>query len=251
MTSSNPATPPPQLKSFQDSYSRYLRAPDENTLPEGIPARRSRVYEELLFNNVCSFLDRCFPVSRSLLSENEWRRVNRRFYQDWQCHTPYFSRIPWEFVQYMENAAESLALAEWYTELLDYEWRELEVDLHPDSVPKVHLPADDYYSLRLNPTLRNLQYQWPVHQIRKDHIPYEPKPTFLLVFRSFDHRIHFMEINAMTSTLLQILQDMPAHPHAVIARLAELMPAANPNALQEFGSSLLLDLLQKNVVILA
>jgi hypothetical protein len=251
MTSPNPPNPPPHLVHFQDSYSRYLRAPKENTLPEGIPRRRSRVYEELLFNNICGFLDRCFPVARTLQDESDWRRLSRCFYRDWQCHTPYFSRIPREFVRYIENSAQGLGLADWFAELLDYEWRELEVDIHQDKVSRVHLPTDENYQIQLNPTLQNLQYHWPVHKISKGNIPAEPKPTFLLVFRSFDHRVHFMEINAMTSALLQTLQNMPGHPSAVIANLADLMPTANREALQEFGAPLLLDLLQKNVVVLA
>lgn len=243
--------PPPQLQDFQDVYSRYLRAPQQEPLPEGIPARRSRVYEDLLFNNVCGFLDRCFPVARSLLDENAWRRLNRHFYQHWQCHTPYFSRIPLEFVRHLQAAASDLELPEFFAELVDYEWRELDVDLHPEKVPRVHLPTDDNYRLKLNPTLQNLQYQWPVHQISKTNIPDAPKPTFLLVYRSYDHRVHFMEVNAVTAALLQILQETPAHPNAAIAHLAELMPTVNRQALQEFGTPLLLDLLQKNVLVIA
>ena len=156
-----------------------------------------------------------------------------------------------EFVRHMQTAAHDLELPEWFAELLDYEWRELEVDLHPEKVPRVHLPTDDSYSLKLNPTLQNLQYQWPVHHISKNNLPDEPKPTFLLVFRSFDHRVHFMEVNALTSALLQIVREMPAHPNDVIAALGQLMTTANQQTLREFGTPLLLDLLQKNVVVLA
>jgi Uncharacterized protein conserved in bacteria len=243
-------SPPTQLQNFQDHYSRYLRAPFENTLVTDIPARRSQVYEELLFNNVCGFLDRCFPVARSLLDENTWRQLNRNFYRDWQCHTPYFSRIPREFVQYMENTPTP-EVGEWFSELLDYEWRELEADTHPAEVPHIQTPNGNDCFLRVNPTLQNLQYQWPVHQISNSFIPTEAKPTFLLAYRRWDHRVEFMEINAMTAALLQILQQAPADPDTVIATLAELLPEANHQVLRDFGKPLLLDLLQKNVVVLA
>jgi hypothetical protein len=246
----NELSPPAHLQDFQDSYSQYLRAPTEKTLFADIPARRSQVYEELLFNNVCGFLDRCFPVARSLLDENTWRQLNRNFYRDWQCHTPYFSRIPFEFAQYMANTSAP-DLGVWFSELLDYEWRELEADTHPAEVPHIQTPSSDNYGLRVNPTLQNLQYQWPVHQISKSFIPAEPKPTFLLVYRRCDHRVEFMEINAMTAALLQILQQEPAPPDTVIATLAELLPEGNHQVLRDFGKLLLLDLLQKNVVVLA
>ena len=32
--------------------------------PAGVPARRMEVYNELLFNNICGFLDACFPLCR-------------------------------------------------------------------------------------------------------------------------------------------------------------------------------------------
>jgi hypothetical protein len=246
----NELSPPVQLQDFQDSYSQYLRAPTEKTLFADIPARRSQVYEELLFNNVCGFLDRCFPVARSLFDEKQWRQLNRNFYRDWQCHTPYFSRIPWEFVQYMANTSTP-DVGAWFSELLDYEWRELEADTHPAEVPHIQTPSSDNYGLRVNPTLQNLQYQWPVHQISKSFIPTEPKPTFLLVYRRCDHRVEFMEINAMTAALLQILQQEPTHPDTVIATLAELLPEGNHQVLRDFGKLLLLDLLEKNVVALA
>ncbi len=243
-------SPPIQLQNFQDHYSRYLRAPAKSTVIGDIPARRSQVYEELLFKNVCGFLDRCFPVARSLLDENRWRQLNRDFYRDWQCHTPYFSQIPWEFVQYMAGTSTN-EVGDWFNELLDYEWRELEADTHAARVPHIQTPTGDDYILRVNPTLQNLQYQWPVHQISQSFIPLETKPTFLLVYRRYDHRVEFMEINAMTAALLQILQQAPAHPNTVFARLAELLPEANRQALQEFGKPLLFDLLQKNVLVLA
>ncbi len=243
-------SPPALLHNFQDHYSRHLRAPAENTLVADIPARRSQVYEELLFKNVCGFLDRCFPVARSLLDENRWRQLNRDFYRDWQCHTPYFSHIPWEFVQYIASTSTH-TVGNWFGELLDYEWRELEADTHPARVPHSQTPTGDDYILRVNPTLQNLQYQWPVHQISKSFIPAEATATFLLVYRRYDHRVEFMEINAMTAALLQILQQAPAHPNAVITTLAELLPEANHQALQDFGKPLLLDLLQKNVLVLA
>jgi hypothetical protein len=243
----NELSPPAHLQDFQDSYSQYLRAPTEKTLFADIPARRSQVYEELLFNNVRGFLDRCFPVARSLLDENTWRQLNRNFYRDWQCHTPYFSRIPFEFAQYMANTSAP-DVGVWFSELLDYEWRELEVDIHPALVFQPQQAIDDNTVLHINPTLQNLHYQWPVHQISRSFIPSEPRPTFLLVYRRFDNQVEFMEINATTAVLLQIVQQEPATPEMLIRTLTELLPGSNSAALSNFGKPLLLDLIKRNVV---
>jgi hypothetical protein len=53
-----------------------------------------QVYNELLFNNLCGFLDTCFPVCPALLGEKRWRRLNRTFYRDSPLHTPWFREIP-------------------------------------------------------------------------------------------------------------------------------------------------------------
>ncbi|MCR6653505.1 MAG: putative DNA-binding domain-containing protein [Cellvibrionaceae bacterium] len=242
-------SPPSQLLNFQEHYSHHLRAPAEVALDEHIPPRRSRVYKELLFNNLCGFLDRCFPVTRSLLDESSWRQLNRAFYRDWRCQTPYFSRIPWEFVQYVSSKPNPDA-GDWFGELLDYEWRELEAEIHKSTVVHTPYPINEGAVLQVNPTLQNLQYQWPVHQISNSFIPAEPTPTFLLVYRRFDHQVQFMEINALTSVLLQILQQKPATTDALFESLAELMEGNNQQALRDSGKPLLQDLVEKNAVII-
>jgi hypothetical protein len=67
----------PAFQAFQRAFARHLRDPHHTPRPAGVPARRMAVYSELLFNNVCGFLDRCFPVLRSVVGEARWRRLNR------------------------------------------------------------------------------------------------------------------------------------------------------------------------------
>ena len=244
-----PPVPPTHLAKFQEIYAAYLRAPGERPLPEAIPPRRSRVYEELLFNNVCGFIDRCFPVARKLLTAELWLSICRQFYRDWQCQSPYFSRIPWEFVQFVTAAAASAHLPPWLAELLDYEWRELEVDLHPAVIPRVSLPVHNESTFYLNPTLQNLQYHWPVQRIRPEFLPAQPQPTFLLVYRAVDHQVRFTETNAITALLLQLLEIGPATASVLLERLAAAAPNLDAATLFNFGKPLLNQLLEQNIVL--
>ena len=70
------------FQQFQRDFGAYLRHPRGNHRPAGLPARPAGVYRELVFNNVCGFLDSCFPLCRSLLGETRWRRLNRAFLTD-------------------------------------------------------------------------------------------------------------------------------------------------------------------------
>ena len=69
------------FQDFQRDFGRHLRDPHHAPRPAGLPARRVAAYNELLFNNICGFLDACFPVSRELLGESRWRRLKLSFPQ--------------------------------------------------------------------------------------------------------------------------------------------------------------------------
>ena len=68
-----------QLRDSQFAMARYLRDPDRETPPAGIEARRLKVYEDLVYNNIESFLTSGFPVVHSLYDESDWRELVRQF----------------------------------------------------------------------------------------------------------------------------------------------------------------------------
>ena len=104
---------PASFRDFQHAFARHLRDPHHVARPAGLPARRSRVYERLLFNNVRGFVDRCFPVCRTLLGEARWTRLIRCFYRDWPMATPWFREIPREFVRYLSEADIAMPRPRW------------------------------------------------------------------------------------------------------------------------------------------
>lgn len=232
-----------QLHVFQSAFAKHLRHPARARRPAGVPARQAMIYQGLVFNNVCGFVDTCFPVAKSLMPETRWRRLCRSFFRDWPSHTPYFSRIPEQFVQFISANAGALRLPTWMPELLHYEWIELAVDTDPAE----HESNNDK-RLRLNPTLRNLAYAWPVHRISPAFRPRKPEATHLLVFRDNDDAVRFIEINAVTARLLEIIALGPISPGDAIAALAHQLGHANPDALLGHGSALLADLIRQQAL---
>jgi uncharacterized protein len=241
--------PPTALTQFQHTYSQYLRAPSTTRLPEGIPEQRSRVYESLLFNNVCGFINKCFPVAKKMVGETRWTELIRLFYERWQCHTPIFSQIPKEFVDFI--AAHDVELTEpaWLAELLHYEWLELEVDLDTGQVDRVHLLTDADTVIFTNPTLRLQQYQWPVHQLGPNNLPTTSQATILCVYRTHEFQVRFMEVNAVTGILLELLQDHPQTSQAALRQLIQHLPQLEPAQIERFGGDLIQQLVQANVLI--
>lgn len=240
----------PGFQTFQREFGRHLRDPHHAPRPAGVPARRMAVYNELLFNNICGFLDACFPVGRALLGEARWRRLNRTFYRDWPCHTSWFREIPREFVRYLNECRISQSLPAWFAELAHYEWAELAVDVM-DCTPPAHDPAADLmtHAVILNPARLDLAYTWPVHRIAPDYRPRRPQPTLLVVFRDTDDAVQFTEINAVTARLLAILAGQPTRGDEACRRIAAELQHPSPEQLLMHGATLLDDLRRQGIIL--
>lgn len=236
---------------FQQAFGKHLRDPHHVPRPAGTPERRVAVYRELVFNNLCGFVDACFPVCRSLIGDARWRRLCRTFMRDWPMHTPWFREIPREFVRYLNEAEISQPLPRWLPELAHYEWAELAVDVIDAPLPDVD-PAGDLMDgvVVLNPALMNLACAWPVHLIGEDFRPRKRQTTHLLVYRDSDDLVRFSEITPVTARLIDLLLAAePTTGRQALLRLAEELNHPDPQLLVAFGAGLLGDLLQQGIVL--
>ncbi len=237
------------FQEFQHALAQHLRDPHHTRRPAGVPPRRMAVYNELVFNNLCGFLDSCFPVSRQLLGETRWRRLCRTFGRDWPLHTPWFREIPHEFVRYLSEGRMAQILPRWLADLAHYEWAELAVD-----VMEVTLPAHDCQGdmmrarVLLNPARVDVASLWPVHRIGPAWQPRQTEPTFLVVFRDAELAVQFTEINAVTAHVLALL-DSGLTGQQAFAQLAQEMAHPDPEALQGFGQQLLNSLREQGVIL--
>ena len=238
------------FQTFQRVFGRHLRDPQHTPRPAGVPARRMAIYNELLFNNLCGFLDPCFPVCRVLLGESRWRRLCRTFYRDWQLHTPWFREIPREFTRYLAAGGISQRLPVWLAELAHYEWAELAVDIMDCPIP-TYDPAGDlmHAPVVLNPALLNLAYAWPVHRIGLGYRPRKAVTTHLVVYRDADDRVKFTEINPVTSHLLARLAEHPQTGTAICRAIAEALRHPSPERLLAHGAALLDDLRRQGIIL--
>ena len=237
------------FQKFQRDLAQHLRDPHHTRRPAGVPARRMTVYNELLFNNVCGFVDSCFPVCRQLLGETRWRRLCRTFYRDWPSHTPWFREIPREFVRYLSEHHIAQPLPVWLADLARYEWAELAVDVM-DAQPPAHDPQGDMMqaSVLINPSRVDVVSPWPVHRIGPDWQPRKSEPTFLVVFRDAQLDVQFAEINAVTAHVLSLL-DQGLSGQQAFAQLAADMNHPDPQALMGFGQQLLISLREQGVLL--
>lgn len=198
------------FQEIQYQFAAHLRDPDANQKPDGIEDRRMGIYRDLFYNNVEGFISGGFPILRKLYSDEAWHRMVRDFFSTHQCQSPYFLEISEEFLEYLQTERDLSNDPPFMVELAHYEWVELALDIADDEIPTTgYNPNGDMLLGRpmISPVAWVLQYQWPVHRISPDFKPSEPSATFLIVYRTRDYVIKFMEINAVTARLITILKD--------------------------------------------
>lgn len=228
----------PGFLQYQYAFAAHIRDPRQAKRPAGVNARRMRVYNELLFNNIESFLLACFPVLRSMLGRRRWTRLARAFFAQHRSRTPYFRQIPDEFLQFLQNTGQPQGgYPDYLLELAHYEWVELALSVsnRDEQVPPYDASGDliDGRPL-LNPVLANLSYRYPVHRIRP-RAKAEPVPTYLLVFRDAALQVRFMEQSAVSARLLALLEEGKRTGREAVELLAKELGQANPDRLVEFA----------------
>jgi len=210
------AEPSLSLHDQQFRLSRHIRDPDNNPPPPHVEERRLHIYRELFYNNLEDLLASNFPVIRRILGDTQWHALIRAFLRDHRSKTPLFPEIGREFLRFLETRQEANAGDPLYLlELAHYEWVELALEIEDTRIEDIaHDPSGDLGRgiPVASPLAWALAYLWPVHQLGPNHLPEQPpeQPTFLLVRRGNDQRVHFSQINALTFRLLQHLEEFPA-----------------------------------------
>lgn len=240
---------PQSLIEFQKLFSTHLRAQKDEKLAN-IPARPTQIYRDLLFNNVCGFIDKCFPVTQKLIDKTHWLSLEKTFFEHWRCQSPIFSDIPYEFYEFVKQTHSTHNLADYIPELLHYEWVELAVELDPNSVTKPKASYDLAHKIIVNPTLQQLEYHWPVHLLGPDYIPERPIDTYLSVYRNHTHKVCFVELNSATSSMLAIIEKNGSNSILeVLQELAQTQPQLEESVVMHFGQQTIVDLVQRGALI--
>ncbi len=236
---------PLEFQRFQYAFTAHIRDPKVNPRPHGIEARRMQIYNELVYNNVESFLLICFPVLRKVLGIRRWTRLVRAFLAAHRSHSPFFRQIPDEFIRFLQTEWTASAHYPAYVlELAHYEWIELVLSIST-RVPDWDRidPEGDLLEQRpiLNPVLASLHYHWPVQRI-SPRVRIAPVETYLLVFRDADDRVQFMEINAFTARLLNLLETAEPTGRRALEIVATESRHSVPEAVIHGGLAVMRDL---------
>ena len=241
------------FRAKQAEFAAYIRDPQHNPAPADVAPERMAMYRELFFNNIDSFLATSFPVLRSLFSEQHWQALASDFFARHRCHTPYFSEIAEEFLDYLQQG-QTVSDYPFLWELAHYEWVELALAIAKDQ-PEFAVDADqvdlERQALAVSPLAWLLAYRFPVQKISPQYRPLSvaDQTTYLVVYRDQFHEVHFMETVALTFRLLQLLEAEPQNAKNLIGHLSQEIPGSRVDALLPHAYATLQDMLSRGIVI--
>lgn len=233
---------PAGFQQFQASFAARIRDPLGVPVPEQVPERRMRAYEELVFNNMEGFLLSCYPITRKLLDHEQWDQVVRRFVMEHRCESPLFRDIPKEFLDWLgDKFHEQFPAMPFLQEFMHYEWLELAVSVSPDEVGHWEIdPTGDYLTAlpALNPTARLSCYNYPVHLIGVEYQPQQAdgQTHCYLLYRDTDDQVQFIVLNPVSARLLELLQQQEITGRDALLQIAHEISHQDPEALVEAGS---------------
>ena len=214
------------------------------------------IYRELFYNNVEGFLSSGFPVLRKLSVDEIWHCRVRRFFAEHRCTTPYFAEISREFVAWLgSDRGVHPDDPPFIAELAHYEWVELALQVSDadQQLPAVDRNGDVFDQIPVvSPLAWHLAYRYPVHRIGPEFVPAEPdgQPTYLVVYRDRNDQVHFLELNAVTYRLVELLKTNPEwRGRDAVRQIAEELHHPQPDSVMAHGRALLEDLRQRNILV--
>ncbi len=198
-----------------------------------------QIYVDLVRDNIESFLASAFPVAKSLLADDRWLDLVRRFVREHSSRTPYFLEISREFIDFLAGSGFD-DLPAFMVELCHYEWIELELTVAQGEETSDVEPHGDLLSEApvVTPFLRLLTYEYPVHRIGAGFQPDSRERTQLVAHRRPDHRVGFMQVNRLAMGLLERLDGRTRGADAIQLMVSQL-PHVEPERLRDSGRAAL------------
>lgn len=207
-------------------------------MPDGIEARRMKIYVDLFYRNIEGFLAGAFPVMKKICLDaswtgTPWHDLVRQFVHRHPSESPYFLEISQEFLDFMSRH-ELTASLPWLLELMHYEWVEMALSVSDEPWPETHVDreGDLLGELEVSPLIWPLSYRYAVQNIGPGRLPERipSEPTWLIVYRRPDDSVHFMESSATTHRLLELLREGSTGADAITKLAAER--GLNPDTLR-------------------
>ena len=194
------------LKEQQDIFAEYVLK-RKMTLPPYLDEKRVLVYRNIIFGNIERLISSSFPILKSFFQEENWQQLIQGFILDYQCQTPYFADIAFEFYCFFQQQKKyhrDILYA-----ILDYEYSLLALNLQKASLEKMidieHF--SNVFQFKLYEVSQLKFYHYPVNALSSNDVTQSEQDTWLLLYRHHStYETECLELNALTYQLLSIIK---------------------------------------------
>lgn len=244
----------PRFTAVQQAFTRHIRDPENASAPADVEARRMAIYCDLFYNNVENFIASSYPVLRKITPDERWHAMVRDYFRRHKARTPLFHKMPREFLHYLEKERVVAGDPPFLMELAHYEWMELAMSFDPREINWQGIDPDGDLLEgvpALSPLASLLRYRYPVHTISPDHQPVEPpeQPTWIAIYRDRHHKVGFIELNAVSARLLELIQaDTGASGCRLLEQIAAELAHPDPDKVITGGLEIMQNLHNKDIL---
>ena len=247
----------PDFQDIQYAFAAHIRDPANVPAPANIEDRRMAVYRDLFFNNLKSLLSTTYPVLKAVHGDERWRRLIREFMKKHSAQTPYFLKLPAEFLDFLQHEYDAGDDDfPFLLELAHYEYAELELSIADieNDFETIEPDGDCLAGVPVKSELSWLfAYHFPVHRISSDFIPEEPlqQPVYLAITRNAAGKVRFTELNPVSAGLLARIEDNSDNRSGeqLLRELAVEIGFADGDAFVEHGKNAFAELREAEIII--
>ena len=207
---------------YQSALASYCRTGAYQPIP-GVRDAHVRHYRRLVYNVVDDMLQSAYPLTRSLLTEEEWEGLVQGFFSSHACQSPQVWYMPKELYEYVVQPAHPLMSSyPFLAELLWLEWLEIALFMMEDRAVLCSSNGDPAKELLvLNPEHELVHFQYPVHLKEAKHIKETDKGDyFLVMFREpGTGDVQFMQLSPALARMIELLEDRPMNIAALTGEI--------------------------------
>ncbi len=176
--------------------------------------------------------------------------------QNHHAKTPYFLELPEEFLNFLRNEYEpQLDDFPFLTELAHYEYIELALSISTEcnNLEAVDPDGDLLANIPVKSALTwAYAYQYAVHRISPDFLPTQAADqlVYLAVYRQSDDKVGFLELNPVTASLLNAIEENVADRtgEELLREIAATINYVNVDAFIQHGAAALEEMRQLEIL---
>lgn len=202
--------PEPEFVRLQRAFTRHLRDPENVPPPPGHETRRLDIYRHAIYANVAGLMADNYPRIRAIFDDAEWTALIRHYLVNHASRASAFVQVPREFLDYLAHERNVTDDPPFLYELAHFDW--LETLVGADQRRYDERPFDPEGDLIAgvpvaNPIMCLETYRFPVHAIDMDYQPAiaPAEATRIAAFRDTDLRYGFLDLNAPSARLLELV----------------------------------------------